>query len=185
MERIYEGMSINEVTDFLFLEDEPQRADLIFVFGGRHRERAWKAVELFQAGYAPRVLFTGGDPKTTGRAEAVVLEETARAGGLPADILLTEARSANTEENVVFGREVLKQANLNRDLKKVILISAPLHMRRAKMTFLRYFPGVEAFCVPDGRQDVTRNNWWQTEEGRRLIFRELEKVRDQARRGKL
>ncbi|MCL4424079.1 MAG: YdcF family protein, partial [Firmicutes bacterium] len=89
------------------------------------------------------------------------------------------------EENVVFGREVLKQANLNRDLKKVILISAPLHMRRAKMTFLRYFPGVEAFCVPDGRQDVTRNNWWQTEEGRRLIFRELEKVRDQARRGKL
>lgn len=185
MERVYEGMSIQEVTEFLFLEDHPEPADLIFVFGGRHRERAVRAAELYRAGLAPFILFTGGDKRGTGRAESAVLAEVAQGEGVPEEHLLTEERSANTEENVLYGRELLRQVDRLAAVHRALLISAPYHLRRAKATFLRHFPGVRALAIPDGRTDVNRANWWQTEEGRRIVFRELEKVRDQARQGKL
>lgn len=180
--RLYEGMTIADITEFLFLEDEPAAAELIFVFGGRNQARALRAAELYRRGLAPRVLIAGGFNRELGDVEAQFLGRLAVEQGVQEEDLLLELRSANTEENVAMGRDLLEKLGcLPRDT--VLLVSAPLHMRRARLTFERYFPGVKALCCPDGRTDVTRTNWWQTEEGRRLVFRELEKVRSLQQRG--
>jgi len=182
--RLYEGMTIADITEFLFLEDEPAAAELIFVFGGRNEWRALRAAELYRAGFAPRVLIAGGYNRELGRVEAEFLGRLAVEQGVPREDLLLEMRSVNTEENVAMGRELLEKLGLlPRDT--VLLVSAPMHMRRARSTFERYFPGVRVLCCPDGRPDVRRDNWWQSEEGRRLVFRELEKVRSLQQRGEL
>ncbi len=186
MERIYEGMSLRDITEFLFLEDEPEPSDLIFVFGGRHHERGERAAELYLKGMAPLVFITGGDKRAVGVPEALTLREAAIAAGVPEERILVETRAGNTVENVAFGLKFLEDRGLLGTLKSVILVSAPVHMRRAKLVFQSHFPAyVRILCCPDRRKDVNRTNWWQSEEGRRIVFRELEKVRNWARSGRL
>lgn len=180
--RLYEGMTIADISDFLFLEDEPVCAELIFVFGGKNPQRALRAAELYKAGLAPRILVTGGFSRALGEVEADFLVGIMKQEGVPPEVVLREDRSANTEENVVMGREVLAKAGLLA-MNRVLLVSAPSHMRRARMVFEHYFPGVQSICCPDRRDQPGRDNWWMSEEGRQMVFRELEKVRSLQHRG--
>lgn len=47
------------LADFIFLEDEPQKADVIFVPGGNYPEAAQNAAKLYHEGYAPYVMPSG------------------------------------------------------------------------------------------------------------------------------
>ena len=47
------------LTDFIFLEDDPEKADIIFVPGGNYPDAAQHAAELYHAGYAPYVMPSG------------------------------------------------------------------------------------------------------------------------------
>ena len=40
--------NIKAITDFIFVEDEPQRSDVIMVVGGSHPEAAETAAELWK-----------------------------------------------------------------------------------------------------------------------------------------
>ena len=186
MHRIYEGMSIREISEFLFVEDPPGKADLIFVFGGKRRERAEKAVRLYQDGHSARIWLSGGDKRSTGIPEAEALRTVAVEAGVPAAAIGIETASTTTLENVQFSAPLLDQAYGWGNLRTVILVSAPVHMRRAKRVFARHCPReTQIVCCPDDRPDVRSDNWWTTEAGRRLVLRELETVRHQAQRGEL
>ena len=50
---------IQAVNEFIFVEDQPEKADVIFVPGSRKIENAIRAAELYKAGYAPYVLPSG------------------------------------------------------------------------------------------------------------------------------
>lgn len=54
MQKFYDA-----VTDFIFVEQEPQKADVIFVPGGNYPEAAVHAAELYHAGFAPYILPSG------------------------------------------------------------------------------------------------------------------------------
>ncbi len=54
------------ITDFIFVEDEPQPADIIFVPGGSYPEAALHAAELYHRGFAPYILPSGKYGKLTG-----------------------------------------------------------------------------------------------------------------------
>lgn len=47
------------ITEFIFVEDEPQRSDLIFVPGGSYPDAAERAAILYHDGYAPYVMPSG------------------------------------------------------------------------------------------------------------------------------
>lgn len=186
MERLYEGMSVREITEFLFVEDDPEAADLIFVFGGKRQERALRAAELYRQGYAPKIWVSGGDKRKTGTAEAEVLKRTMMEQGVPEAAILLETASADTIENVVASHPLIEKAFGWKNFRKVILVSSPMHMRRVKRAFARHCPPeTKIICCPDGRTDIARDNWWQTPEGRREVLRELEKVRSYALKGEL
>ncbi len=44
------------ITDFIFVEDEPRRSDIIFVPGGSYPDAAERAAQLYHAGYAPYIM---------------------------------------------------------------------------------------------------------------------------------
>lgn len=52
--------SIKEISNFIFIEKEPEKCDAIMIVGGSHPELAEKAAELWNDGYAPIIFASGG-----------------------------------------------------------------------------------------------------------------------------
>lgn len=57
------------ITDFIFVEDEPREADVLFVPGGNYPDAARRAAGLYRQGYAPYVLPSGKYSILKGRFE--------------------------------------------------------------------------------------------------------------------
>lgn len=51
---------INDITNFIFVEDKPQKVDAIFLPGGSHPEQPEYATELYRKGYAKWLVPSGG-----------------------------------------------------------------------------------------------------------------------------
>lgn len=182
--RLYEGMSLSEISEYLFCADDPTPADLIIVFGGTRLERAEKAAELYRSGMAPRILFTGGDTSKTGIAEALRLRQRAMELGVPAEAILVETESTTTDASIRRTVNLIEQLFGWSQLQSVILVSAPHHMRRVKLSMRKQIPGsVDLVCCPDDRADLRPENWWHSSAGLATVARELEKVRTYALRG--
>ena len=80
---------LEAVTDFIFPEDEPEKADLILVCGSARLEPARRGAELFEKGYAPYIMPTGrfGERYRDFRDE---MERVARNDGRPPEEVLAE-----------------------------------------------------------------------------------------------
>ena len=57
---------VQDITDFIFVEHEPEQADIIFIPGGDQGALAVTAARLYKAGYAPYVLPSGRFSKPVG-----------------------------------------------------------------------------------------------------------------------
>ena len=58
---------LKKTEEFIFVENRPEKADIIFVPGNGYPQMAEKAAELYREGYAPVVLPSGKYSITTGR----------------------------------------------------------------------------------------------------------------------
>ena len=72
--RKYQGF-LENFTDFIFLEDEPRQADVIFVPGNGYPQMAERAASLWREGYAPFVLPSGKYSVTKGHFSGVMAEK--------------------------------------------------------------------------------------------------------------
>lgn len=184
--RLYEGMSLREITDFLFLADGPEPADLILALGATRPERARKVTDLYQQGYATRILLTGGDNRGTGIPGAAEVRRQCLELGVPDAALALETQSLGTLENILMTVPMIDRLYGWDNIHTILLVTAPVHMRRARAVLARHIPPhVRILCAPDDRTDIQRDNWWQSDEGRQTVFRELEKVRRYAHQGEL
>lgn len=93
--------------------------------------RAIYGFSLFRAGYAPRILLTGGQVRPESGREAMAMKKLLEDIGAPAKILETEDRSTRTYSNATESARILKPQGVTR----ILLVSHPNHMRRAKWTF--------------------------------------------------
>lgn len=57
---------IQEITDYIFLEDKLEKADAIFIPGCDRPEHTEEAARLYKDGYAPLLLPSGGYTKVQG-----------------------------------------------------------------------------------------------------------------------
>ena len=85
------------------------------------------AVALYHAGRARRILLTGGRSPEDTLSEAAAGAAYARAKGVPQAAILIEDRSRTTRENLANARKVLGADRR----QPVLIVSDPLHMRRA------------------------------------------------------
>ena len=63
---------LKKTEEFIFVENRPEKADIIFVPGNGYPQMAEKAAELYREGYAPVVLPSGKYSITTGRFGGVL-----------------------------------------------------------------------------------------------------------------
>lgn len=127
------------------MHHELRKADAIFVLGSNDLRVADRGVELFQQGYAPYIILSGGAGVLTkdlfAKPEAEVFADIARRMGITEERIIVEPRSTNTGENILFTKELLKERGLNFD--SFILVQKPYMERRTYATFQKQWPEKE------------------------------------------
>lgn len=128
-----------------------ENADAIVVLGahvradgsasGALRERVMRAVALYERGAAPHLIMTGA-VGTYPPAESQVAKELAVACGVPPEAISTESESHSTWKNAIYAARICREHGWQR----VILVSEPYHLRRARGNFQRQ--NLQVFVAP-------------------------------------
>lgn len=89
-------------------------------------------VDLFKAGKAPVLVFTGGKMPWQGgdETEGEVLKRYAQLMQVPAEKILVTDKAENTEQEAVGSKRLLQPSS-----KKIILVTSAFHMQRAQKMF--------------------------------------------------
>jgi uncharacterized SAM-binding protein YcdF (DUF218 family) len=120
------------------------------------RERINHAIDLYRRGKVHKIIFTGGQGNRNEPTEAAAARAYAIKNGVPANAILLEDSSHTTYENVINAKQV---ADAN-GLKKVLIVSDPMHMKRA-VAMARDI-GLEAYPSPT---PTTRYQGWRSQMG--------------------
>ncbi|HYG06210.1 MAG TPA: YdcF family protein [Stenotrophomonas sp.] len=117
--------------------DQAAPADVIIVLGAAaydakpspvFEERIRHGLALYQAGYAPKMIFTGGFGGSAARfSESQVAQRYALRHGVPANAVLIETVSRTTRQNLLEARALMQREGM----RTAIIVSDPLHMARA------------------------------------------------------
>ncbi len=125
------------------------KADAILVLGSHDKRVAERGAQLFLDGWAPLLIFSGGLGGITkelwSEPEADQFARIAMGMGVPKNKLLTESRSTNTGENVLFTKQLLAEKGL--DPLTFILVQKPYMERRSYATFKRTWPEKEVIVT--------------------------------------
>ncbi|MGH4137122.1 YdcF family protein [Clostridium sp.] len=179
--------TIDDITNFIFLEDNPEKADIIFIPGGSYAELAESAAELLRNEYAPLVLPSGkysvkrgyfpsplskADKYTgTYNTEWDFLKDVLIKNGVDESRILREDNAEFTYENAFKSREITDKLNLN--INSAIICCKAFHARRCYMYYKWAYPNTKIIICPSEVQGINRNNWFTTEIGVERVMGEL------------
>ena len=163
--------------DRLGRQDHARPSDVIVVLGARVNadgspgsdltSRTYRAVDLWQAGYAPRIICTGGF-KDEPLSAAAVCKRFAVSLGVPTEHIGLADGSANTIEDA----EVTAGLMAANGWRTAILVSHPLHLYRARWLFHR--AGVDAVTSPTttdtGRIFLPLRIWYAVREATAIVL---------------
>lgn len=145
--------------------DQAAPADAIIVLGAAaydakpspvFEERIRHGLDLYQRGYAPVLIFTGGFGGTRARfAESQVARRYALRHGVPEQAILIETASRTTQQNLVQARTLMREHRMRR----VIIVSDPLHMARALRLSRRLGIDALASSTPSTRFRSFHTSW--------------------------
>lgn len=116
--------------------DEKRKADAAVILGAGSwkgevspvfRERLNHGIWLYQNGYVRKLILTGGYAEGNDESDAHAAMLYVTAQGVPQSDILLEEKSKVTRENLEYAKKVM-DAN---GLKDAVLVSDPLHMKRA------------------------------------------------------
>ena len=159
---------------FVEATDPLTSADAIVVLGGGRPNRAEHGVALYEAGYAPRVVFSGGKLYQVGLdcSSALLSLEDARRLGLPEEVALISEEAQSTYDEAVNLRRLSEEQGWG----SLIVVTDPFHTRRAGRTFRALLPGVTVYtsAAPDPDHDPAR--WWGNERGLLAVVNETIKL---------
>ena len=179
--------TIDDITNFIFLESNPEKADIIFIPGGAYAELAESAAELLRNEYAPLVLPSGkysvkrgyfpsplskADKYTgTYNTEWDFLKDVLIKNGVDENRILREDNAEFTYENAFKSREITDKLNLN--INSAIICCKSFHARRCYMYYKWAYPNTKIIICPSEVQGINRNNWFTTEIGVERVMGEL------------
>jgi uncharacterized SAM-binding protein YcdF (DUF218 family) len=185
---------IRDITDFVFVSDEPARSDIIFLPGSSRTEIPETAARLYAEKYAPLILPTGNVSIKSGRfggvkskkeiynknyeTECAFYTDVLVSNGVPESAIWGEDKSTYTKENAVFSRRVTDEHNLV--INSAIICCRAFHARRCLMYYQLEFPEADIMIVPvDCDEELRKDNWFLNEYGVERILGELSRCGSQ------
>jgi uncharacterized SAM-binding protein YcdF (DUF218 family) len=91
------------------------------------RERINHAIDLYRQGLVRYLIFTGGLAGNDELAESEAARNYAIAQGVPAEHIFIETESSNTCLNLLEAKRIMEE----NEMEQALIVSDPLHMRRA------------------------------------------------------
>ncbi|CAG0931020.1 hypothetical protein TFLX_01962 [Thermoflexales bacterium] len=143
------ALAIEIATYATVQDDDPAAAAIVLgaaAWNGQpspvFEERIKHAINLYRAGRVQSIIFTGGVGEGEATAEAIAASRYAVARGVASQDVYCETVSHFTHENLLGAKAIVEQQQFDR----VLVVSDPLHMRRA-VTMARDF-GLNAYPAP-------------------------------------
>jgi uncharacterized SAM-binding protein YcdF (DUF218 family) len=155
------------ISNYLVVNDELKKADLIAVMAGGLPERAKHAAVLYKAELAPRIVLFGGGicehpffaeaNKTWAELGADMLSDL----DVPNDDIIFINEGYHTFEEVRLIRDFM----IKRKYRSVIIVSSPYHMRRLKLTVKKVFRGqnITSSLSSATKSWFKMDTWWRSE----------------------
>jgi uncharacterized SAM-binding protein YcdF (DUF218 family) len=133
---------VEKVWRYHQLNHDISEADAILVLCSHDTAVAERGAQLFLDGWAPLLIFSGGQGSITSRLwrepEADLFARIAVRRGVPQERILVENMSTNTGENVLYTKQLL--ANHRLDPRSFIVVQKPYMERRSYATFRKVWP---------------------------------------------
>ena len=181
-------INIDDLTDEIIdrvlyegLEDTGENADCIMVIGSNKASiyRVPVAVKAYQDNRASKILLSGGIVNGGDKGHAEDMRDKAIELGVKAEDIIIENESQNTVENMLCSLLALQRTFWLNRIKKVLLVTTTYHMRRS-LAIARYlFPAhITVLPCPADDNNTRRENWMETEEGRKRATSEVLKIID-------
>ncbi len=184
---------ITDISDYIFVCDEPEKVDAIFIPGGLHPKQPEYSAELYRMGYAKWLLPAGGVSvkleKWPGvEAKADIYDKNYKSdcefftdvllkNGVPTEAIIGEDKSGHTRDNAFFSRKIADERGI--EIKTALIICKAFHARRCLMLYQMAFPGVQIKVCPVHCRNITKDNWYKTEQGIDLVLGELARCGNQ------
>ncbi len=184
---------ITDISDFIFVSDEPKKVDAVFLPGGSNPEQPEYAAELYHKGYAKWLIPSGGisvkaDKWHGVRSKADIYNGSYQSdcefftdvlikNGVPSNAIIGEHKSGHTRDNAFFSRKVVDEKGI--EIKTAIIVCKAFHARRCLMLYQMAFPEVSIKVCPVHCYNVTKDNWFETEEGINRVLGELARCGNQ------
>lgn len=185
---MFNNKIIDDITDYIFVSDKPEKSDIIFLPGGSFPSQGEYAAELYREGYASLIMPSGGlSVKRTAwpgvkegkagiydgdyKSDCEFLTDVLIKNGVPTLAIIGENKSGHTRDNAFFSRKVADEMGL--DIKSGLIVCKSFHARRCLMLYQMAFPKTRLkVCTFDAR-GITRDNWFTFEEGVDKVLGEL------------
>lgn len=168
----------------ILMNSEPlEKAEAIILLAGDGFFRVPRAVKLYQAGWAPKIVISGGikDEAYGSFPAKDILPRLRKMGVKPEDIIM-EDKSMNTREQAVNLMTLAKK----KKWKKVLLVASLYHQYRAFLTFLHARNQVNLkkliiINAPAYKLPWFKKNKWGSRYD--LLEQEFEKIDNYGKRG--
>lgn len=188
---------IEDISNFIFVEDAISDADVIFIPGGSHPEPPEKAAMLWKSGYAPIIVPSGRFSITNDRflgveskkeiyfkdytEECDFYTDVLLLNGVDESCIIKENKASYTYQNALFSKNVLDENRIYP--KKAILCCKNFHARRCLMYYQLVFQSTELMVapVPYSKNGViiNKDNWYLTNDGINCVLGELSRLGNQ------
>lgn len=170
-----------------------QKVDAIFLPGSSHPEQPEYAAQLYRENYAKWVIPSGGvsvkrDTWPGVRSKADIYDgdyhsdcefftDVLLKNGVPASAIICENKSGHTRDNAFLSRKATDEKGI--EIKTAIIVCKAFHARRCLMLYQMAFPEVSFIVQPVHCYNITKDNWYTTEEGIDRVLGELARCGNQ------
>lgn len=157
----------------LVVNQPPQKADVILVLAGDRGSRLERGVSLWQEGYAPSLMVSGGNIYYETNI-GMLMKEHAVKLGVPEQAVLVEPYADSTYQNAVLTRELMMKYNL----QSAIVVSSNYHMYRVRLLYEREFKGTGihlSYCAAQD-ENFNQDRWWANNKSAMLTISEYIKL---------
>ena len=184
---------ITDISNFIFVSDEPEKADAIFLPGGSFPEQPEYASNLYHQGFARWLIPSGGisvkrDEWPGVRSKADIYNgdyqsdcefftDVLLKNGVPASAIIGEDQSGHTRDNAFLSRKIVDESGV--DINTALVVCKAFHARRCLMLYQMAFPHVDIKVCPVHCYNITRDNWYDSKTGIDRVLGELARCGNQ------
>lgn len=184
---------ITDISNYIFIADAPAKVDAIFLPGSSHPAQPEYAAKLYNKKFAKWIIPSGGVSAKTAywsgvrekadiytgnyKSDCEFFTDVLQKNGVPSSAIIGENRSGHTRDNAFMSRKVVDKQGIT--VKTAMIICKAFHARRCLMLYQMAFPDVQFIVCPVHCFNITKENWFTTEQGIDRVLGELARCGNQ------